>query len=815
MKALVSALLLLAPPLPARDVAAMLQDITARGAQVRANVNLHPAEVFWADHAESLVFRTHTGKERWRFDRVDLQSGAITPAFDHTALAALLDSAASPEALPLSQVRMEGNDARFLCAGKGWIWKPGATSLANFQPPAAALVSPRALARLPRRGGKPVVMPVENATDACISIEWISPDRKAEDYGTIAAGDRREMHTYAGHLWAFKDAHGKALGGIAAMEDGRTVRITGPVPDEAENPPGRSPDGRWDAFIAAGNLHLQPSAGGDTVALTRLKEKSGSYSAPFHWSPDSKHLVCFFTPAVETRKISIVQSSPPGRVQPMLLSFDYPKPGDPIHQPTPHLFDIAALAQVPVDTALFPNPWTNSHPAWSADSQEFSFLYNQRGHQLMRLISLSAADGKPRVILEEKAEKFIDYSQKLYLKRLPDTREIIWASERTGWNHLYLYDEAAGKVKHAVTTGGWNVREVVTVDAAARTVLLKGVGMVAGQDPYFTHYIRVNIDDGRITRLTDGDGTHHLDFSPDGKFYTDTFSRTDLPPVMELRRSSDGKRIAELARVSPAAVVAASVLMPERFTAKGRDGKTDIYGLIYRPTRFDPTKRYPVVEVVYPGPHDFFVPKEFNPFNSCQEIADYGFIVVKIDGMGTNWRSRAFHEICWKNLMDAGFPDRIPWIKSAAATRPWMNLSRMGIIGGSAGGQAALAALLRHGDFYRAAVADSGCHDNRMDKAWWNEAWMGWPVDESYARNSNVTHAADLKGDLLLMFGELDRNVDPASSAQVAAALQKAGKSFEYLPVMNAGHCASSPGVSKYGATRAMEFLLRKLAPEE
>ncbi|MCA9153056.1 MAG: prolyl oligopeptidase family serine peptidase, partial [Planctomycetales bacterium] len=189
---------------------------------------------------------------------------------------------------------------------------------------------------------------------------------------------------------------------------------------------------------------------------------------------------------------------------------------------------------------------------------------------------------------------------------------------------------------------------------------------------------------------------------------------------------------------------------------------------------------------------------------SMNDMAELGFVVVKLDGMGTNWRSKAFHDVCWKNLMDGGFPDRIAWLKEAAKTHPWMDLGRMGIFGGSAGGQNALAGLLNHGDFYKAGVADCGCHDNRMDKIWWNEAWMGWPVDESYARNSNVTHAAKLEAPLLLVVGELDHNVDPASTAQVAAALQKAGRMYEYLPVMNAGHGAAE---TEYGNLRRAEFL--------
>ena len=243
--------------------------------------------------------------------------------------------------------------------------------------------------------------------------------------------------------------------------------------------------------------------------------------------------------------------------------------------------------------------------------------------------------------------------------------------------------------------------------------------------------------------------------------------------------------------------------------AKGRDGRTDIHGIVIRPSNFDSGKKYPVIEDIYAGPHGFFVPKEWGLGLRQRTLAELGFIVVQIDGMGTNWRSRAFHDVCWKNLRDSGFPDRIAWLKAAAASVcPQMDLTRVGIFGGSAGGQSALAALLHHGDFYRAGVADCGCHDNRMDKIWWNEAWMGWPVGPEYAENSNVTHAAKLTGKLLLTVGELDHNVDPASTMQVVNALIAADKDFEMLVAPGRDHGA---GERPYLVRRRMDFFVRHL----
>jgi dipeptidyl aminopeptidase/acylaminoacyl peptidase len=247
---------------------------------------------------------------------------------------------------------------------------------------------------------------------------------------------------------------------------------------------------------------------------------------------------------------------------------------------------------------------------------------------------------------------------------------------------------------------------------------------------------------------------------------------------------------------------------PEQFVAKGRDGATDIYGVIYRPTSFDPKKKYPVIEHIYAGPQGSFVPKSFGPVHGPMELAESGFIVVQIDGMGTSNRSKKFHDVCWKNLGDSGLPDRVLWIKAAAAKYPQLDATRVGIYGGSAGGQSAVRALLMYPDFYKAGAADCGCHDNRMDKIWWNELWMGWPVGPHYAEQSNVTQAHRLQGKLLLTFGELDKNVDPASTMQLVNALVKANKDFELLIIPGAGHGA---GESAYGKRRRTDFFVRHL----
>ena len=353
------------------------------------------------------------------------------------------------------------------------------------------------------------------------------------------------------------------------------------------------------------------------------------------------------------------------------------------------------------------------------------------------------------------------------------------------------------------------MRKVDRVDTAKRQIWFQAGGIYPEQDPYYVHYCRINFDGTGLVKLTDGDGTHSIEYSPDREFFVDTYSRVDLPPVNELRRVSDGSLVCPLEKSDASELEATGWQRPEHFVAKGRDGKTDIYGVIYRPTTFDPNKKYPVIEKIYAGPHGSLRAEEFSPCHGAQAVAELGFIVVQIDGMGTSHRSKAFHDVCWKNLGDAGFPDRIALDQGGReevplhGPHPRRHLRRLGRRAERDRGPCSL-----HGDFYKVAVADCGCHDNRMDKIWWNEAWMGWPVGPHYAEQSNVTHAHQLQGKLLLIVGELDRNVDPASTMQVVDALIKADKDFDLLVIPGAGHGAAG---TAYGKRRQKDFFVRHL----
>lgn len=548
-----------------------------------------------------------------------------------------------------------------------------------------------------------------------------------------------------------------------------------------------SPDGKMDAYIKDCNLYLRTVADGKEYPLTTDGIKDLYYSADISWSPDSRKLVTLRTRQAPGRHIPLTSSSPKGQLQPSLKWIRYDKPGDVLPVSLPVLFDVKQRKAIPLDTRLYENPYSLRLTGWRADSRAFTFEYNQRGHQRYIVAEVNAQNGQITHLADERSKTFIYYNR-LFRHDLNDGKEMLWISERDGWRHLYLLDNQ-GNVLRQLTKGEWVVREVVKVDEPGQTVYFKASGLYKGEDPYNIHYCKIRLDGSGFTDLTPENGNHEVSFSPDFQYMTDCYSRPDMPYKSLTRRTEDGKQTGDVQEADISGLKAEGWTMPEVFSAKGRDGKTDIWGTILRPSNFDPSRSYPVIEYIYAGPHDSHVPKSFIVRNFAgYRLCELGFIVVMIDGMGTANRSKAFHDVCWKNLKDAGFPDRIAWMKEAARRYPYMDLNRVGIFGWSAGGQNALSALLFHNDFYKVAVALCGCHDNRMDKMWWNEQWMGYPIDESYSRSSNVDNAWRLKGKLLLVNGELDDNVDPASTLQVVNALVNANKSFEQLYLPNRGH---------------------------
>ncbi|MHC1731824.1 MAG: DPP IV N-terminal domain-containing protein [Bacteroidales bacterium] len=571
--------------------------------------------------------------------------------------------------------------------------------------------------------------------------------------------------------------------------------------------PDTSPDKKMTAFIRDYNLWIRNLEEKKEYQLSYDGGIGKYYSASVEWSPDSRKIMAYLLIPAEKHMITYVESSPEGQVQPKTYTYEYPKPGDAVPQYFPQIFDVAGKKHILVDETMIPNQYSLGNFRWDSLGNSLTFEYNKRGHQVYRVMRIDASTGKMSVVIDEQSPTFIDYSGKKYRYDMKSSGEIIWASERDGWNHLWLYDGETGKVKNQITRGEWVVRGVVSVDEKGRTILFRASGREQG-DPYLIHYYRIGFDGTGLTHLTPADGNHEALFSEDGKYFVDTWSRVDMPPVSVIRSGADGSELMKLAEADITDLRATGWQNAEVFTAKGRDGVTDIWGLIIRPLNFDPLRKYPVIENIYAGPHSSFVPKTFRPtYGNMNALAELGFIVVQIDGMGTSNRSKKFHDVAWKNIKDAGFPDRILWMKAAAAKYPYIDVERVGVYGTSAGGQNSAGAVLFHPEFYDVAVSSCGCHDNRMDKIWWNEAWMGWPVDQSYIESSNVENAHLLKGKLLLINGEMDNNVDPASTTQLVNALIKAGKDFDYLLVPGMQH--SSGGV--YGERRRMDFFVEHL----
>lgn len=568
-----------------------------------------------------------------------------------------------------------------------------------------------------------------------------------------------------------------------------------------------SPDGRWRAYVQDHNVWVAPADGkGQAFALSCDGTEGLDYGSLL-WSPDSRRLAALLTRAAPVRRIPLLESAPADQVQPRLHWRDYAKPGDVLPVALPALFDVEGRRQVPLATDSFRHQFSLRLTGWRADSRAFTFEFNRRGHQRYVVAEVDARTGRIRPLADERSATFVDYTR-LWRYDLDDGRQMLWLSERDGWRHLWLLDCTGRAEDRCLTPGRWVVRGVDRVDEASGTVFFYASGLHEGEDPYNVHYCRVDLDGGGLTDLTPEPANHVLSFSADRSRMVDAYSRPDLPPVSVVRDGRTGRVVDTLQVCDAGALLATGWTMPEPFRTKGRDGQTDIWGNIYRPANFDPSRRYPVVEDIYAGPHDAFVSKNFSAHEYyITPLTELGFIVVKIDGMGTNHRSKHFHDVCWKNLADAGLPDRIAWIRAAAERYPYMDTTRVGIYGWSAGGQNALSALLFHGDFYRAAVAFCGCHDNRMDKIWWNEQWMGYPVDSSYVRSSNVANAWRLQGDLLLVNGELDDNVDPASTLQVVKALTDAGKYFEQLYLPGRDHNLGG----RYEVSRMYDFFVRRL----
>jgi dipeptidyl aminopeptidase/acylaminoacyl peptidase len=707
------------------------------------------------------------------FILVDAEAGKREPAFDHAKLAASLSKAANAEykadRLPFDDIEIvdDGKAVRFDTAGKAWRCDLGTYECSSTGP-----ASKRAPAKEPEPAdddSKPLAERADHVADSL---------RESED-----PADAPELQP------------------AQPQPKGRLQ------PERPRDAP--SPDGKWVAFVKDNNVFLRPTEGGDAVQLSKTGVEGNAFGM-LSWSADSKTLVGFRIEPGENKEVYLVESSPTGGGRAKLSSRPYPLPGDKFTAYEPWVFDVAnkTATKLETDRIDFGRPRLR----WSKDGHRFTYEKVDRGHQRWRLIEVDVQTAKARNLIDEKTETFIwtAHTENVNLPPvtwLTKSDELIYCSEKDGWRHLYLVNANDGAIKNAITHGDYVVRGIDRIDEEKREIWFRACGKNADQDPYFIHHYRVKFDGTGLVALTEGNGTHTVQFSPARKYLVDTYSRIDMPPVHELRRCTDGKMMCKLEEADAGQLKTNGWEPPEVFTAKGRDGTTDIWGIICRPRNFDPQQKYPVIEQIYAGPQGSFVPKSFSAIRRFSNLTDLGFIVVQMDGMGTANRSKKFHDVCWKNLKDAGFADRILWHQAVAKKYPYYDISRVGIYGGSAGGQNSTGGVLFHPEFYKVAVSGCGCHDNRMDKASWNEQWMGYPVGPQYAASSNIDNAYRLKGKLLLIVGEMDTNVPTESTYRLCDALIKAGKDFDFVMVPGAGHGMGGA----YGQRRLQDFFVKHL----
>lgn len=602
-----------------------------------------------------------------------------------------------------------------------------------------------------------------------------------------------------------------------------------------------SPDGKWAVFVRRQNLYLRNIGNGEVVALTHDGSPENAYATPWpwlelmveqdvadgtdarqapavFWSPDSSRLLTYRMDTRDAGHLESLQFVPADRLRPKVFRYIYPLPGEPLPAAQPVIFELgAAIRRIDVQTPpllVQSWGWGELDFRWAADNRHVRYAYLGRASKFIELREVDAATGQQRVLHREETtdDTYVDPFATQW--RFIDERgEFLWTSERSGRNQLYLHDGASGRLLRRLSQGRGIVREIVSVDAVQRRAYVLIAGEEPGLDPYLTRLYRIDLDDGAMQRLTPEPANHRVVMAPDGKSFVDNASRVDLPAVATLRRSSDGAVLRALERTDTGWLTAQGWQAPIPFQGKAADGRTDLYGLIVRPTHFDPARRYPVVEYIYTGPHNFFVPKTFAGTMELQATAELGFVVVMVDGRGTAKRSRDFHVFSYHNLGGV-FADHVAMIRQMAQQYRWMDTGKVGVYGYSHGGYGSTHALLQFPDFYQVAVSTSGDHDARLDKAGWNELFQGYPVASDYAAQANDALASQLKGHLLLIHGDLDGNVHPAETMRLADALMRANKSFDMLLVPNMGHGDSGPH-KRYVTLRRWNYLVQHLLQVE
>jgi len=660
------------------------------------------------------------------------------------------------------------------------------------------------LARLLSTPGQPVAadqLPIE-------SLSWL-PDG---DIGITGTFGRKRCHL-----------------------SGQPRCVEWPLP-EKRAPGVASPDGRFEVFIRDWNLWLRESASGEETALTTDGLPDHGYAtdnagwkhsdAPIVvWSPDSTKIATF---RQDQRVLVEARVGRPG-----VQRWKYSMPGDaqvPMIERV--VIDVPSKAITRLNLAPDQRRSTlcddiSCHGGWedvqwSHDSQQLAFVSTNRDSTTVRLRIADVATGEVREVFTEHTDTWFESGiSKVSWRYLSTSDEILWYSQRSDWGHLYLYDARSGALKRALTEGAWNVAEIVHLDADARRIVFVGVGRETGRNPYYRHLYALSLDSGEPQLLTPEDADHDITLSPDARWFVDRHSTTTTPPVTVLR-TIDGTLVAELERADLTRLTAAGWTPPQPFTVKARDGETDLYGLMFTPSNFDPAQRYPVVLYLYPGPQTGSIRSRsfLAAHGDNQALAELGFVVVALDGMGTPWRSKSFHAAWAGDVADNTLPDQITGLEQLAARHPWLDLSRVGIWGHSGGGNATATAMFRYPEFFKVGVSQAGNHDNRSYADAWAEKWQGLEVMDAnghsnYDSQGNQNFARNLKGKLLLVHGGLDDNVPPYTTLMVVDALNRANKDYDLIWLPTSRHGFGSGQIGHYVTRRRWDYFVRWLLGSE
>ena len=566
-------------------------------------------------------------------------------------------------------------------------------------------------------------------------------------------------------------------------------------PKEEKNPfEAKSPDGKWIAYTKDYNLFIKSIESSKEFQLSNEGKRGYEYATRYdwydkmegengerpkrffmNWSEDSNWIATNIIDTRNAEKMYMLDHSIDSLYKPKLLSYYRGSPGDTtMVMVTPVFYNVKTKKEV--KTSLPTGTHVNSVSIEGMkQSGELLADYLERGYKKKVLKHINLNNGKEKILIEETNETNID---NFWFRQLQEKLKVIFLSERSGWRQLYMVDLKTNKIS-AITTGDYYINSVVYTDEDKEEIYFMASGKEPNSNPYYQKLYRVNFE-GKVTLLTPGNTHHSINFSKNGKYFADNYSTINIPTRTVLRSSRSGKILTELTTADVSDAQSKGWQSPEIFQLTSKDKKTTIYGALWKPTNFDSTKSYPIIDATYTGPHTQVFPKSFDRGFSNQSLAEFGFIVMNVDGLGTSGRSKEFHDHSYKN-MGNNLEDHVLAIKHLGQKYSWINTDKVGVFGHSAGGYDTGRAMLAFPDVYKVGVASSGDHDFRMEKAWWPEMYQGWPVDETYEEVSNITNAENLKGKLLLVHGGIDDNVNPSATFKLAEALVNADKEFDLL----------------------------------